>query len=562
MEDDIVLEDRLEPRPSGLGPNALNRGLALLDIIANAPRPPRFTEIMYQANMPKGTLYRMLQPLLDYRLIRLQERDQTYHLGNRLFEMAHKVWSEFDIRGAAEPELSRLRALSGETTLLGVIENRAVLIVGERDCDQPLRISLSVGSKLDPLTSAVGKALIAYMPPARLAEFMTPSATVNLDAISRELTLGRARGYAVSISEDFAGVSSVAAPILDHRGEAIAAIGIAGPSLRLDPDRLHALGRDVIEAARRISSYVGETYMTISTTVAPAAKQDRRLKCVVPSAAFLGEGPVWLPSSNTLMWVDILSPAVHASDVTTGETRTRPMAELIGSIAPRKDGGFVVASQSRLELYNSDFEQPQTVAAPVSMAGHRFNDGKCDAKGRFWVGSIGLDVTPGEGSLFCLDTDGRLRVVETGFDLCNGMGWSPDSSRFYFVDSGKRVIYAYDFDLEAGTISNRITLVEFEPGTGNPDGLAVDADGFIWCAMWDGWCVQRFSPEGHLDRSITVPVPRPTSCAFGGEDLRTLFITSARIRLSAMQLAAAPLSGSVFAIDAATPGSPIAAFAG
>jgi len=155
-----------------------------------------------------------------------------------------------------------------------------------------------------------------------------------------------------------------------------------------------------------------------------------------------------------------------------------------------------------------------------------------------------------------------LREMDSGFHVCNGMGWSPDAKRFYLADSGARAIYVYDYDLETGTIANRSVFARFEEGAGVPDGLAIDADGYVWCAIWDGWAVQRFSPEGVLDRTVNVPVPRPTSCAFGGSDLKTLYITSARIRLSATQLAAAPLSGSVFALKTDVAGAPVGVFAG
>jgi ABC-type nitrate/sulfonate/bicarbonate transport system ATPase subunit len=162
---------------------------------------------------------------------------------------------------------------------------------------------------------------------------------------------------------------------------------------------------------------------------------------------------------------------------------------------------------------------------------------------------MAIDTQPGEGSLYRLDTDGRVSRMDTGFHVSNGLGWSPDNRRFYFTDSGPKRIYVYDFDLEGGAVENRRTFVQVPDGVGVPDGLAVDAEGFVWSAHWDGWCVTRYDPDGKVDRVINLPVPRPTSCAFGGPDLTTLYITSARIRLSAGQLAEAPLSGSVFALQ-------------
>jgi sugar lactone lactonase YvrE len=204
-----------------------------------------------------------------------------------------------------------------------------------------------------------------------------------------------------------------------------------------------------------------------------------------------------------------------------------------------------------------------TIASPeAGKPGNRFNDGKCDRRGRFWVGTLAIDATPGHGSLYRLDPDGRCQTMDTGFHISNGLGWSPDDRRFYFTDTGPKRIYVYDFDAESGAIENRRVFAQLPDNVGSPDGLAVDADGFVWSAHWDGWCVTRYDPEGKVDRVINLPVPRPTSCSFGGPDLSTLYITSARIRLSAQQLAEAPMSGSVFALQAGVRGLPETPFAG
>jgi sugar lactone lactonase YvrE len=173
-----------------------------------------------------------------------------------------------------------------------------------------------------------------------------------------------------------------------------------------------------------------------------------------------------------------------------------------------------------------------------------------------------MDTTPGHGSLYRLDPDGGVTRMDEGFQVSNGLGWSPDNRHFYFTDSGQKRIYVYDFDLDRGLVANRRTFVQLPDGVGSPDGLAVDAEGFVWSAHWDGWCITRYDPDGKVDRVFNLPVPRPTSCAFGGPDLTTLFVTSARIRLSARQLAEAPLSGSVFAIQTGVRGLPDTPFAG
>jgi sugar lactone lactonase YvrE len=146
--------------------------------------------------------------------------------------------------------------------------------------------------------------------------------------------------------------------------------------------------------------------------------------------------------------------------------------------------------------------------------------------------------------------------MERNIGISNGLGWSPDDRLMYFTDTLARTIYVYDFDVDEGVIRNRRVFAQSPDNMGVPDGLAVDSEGFVWSAQWDGWQVIRYSPKGTIDRIVSLPVPRPTSCTFGGPDLSTLYVTSARIRLSGSQLAEAPLSGSVFAYESGVRGLP------
>lgn len=571
---DAVLDDLdegdNEKRFAIPGAQALSKGLSLLTLIADAPHPLPFGELSRYSGLPKSTLHRILQTLIDYRLVRTDEASQTYRLGTRLFEMAHRVWSDFDLRSAAEPELLRLRELAQETTRLGVLDGKEVLIIDQRDHVQAMRLANGVGSRVPAVATSVGKAILSHRPPNELQRYLnsnalkalTPNSILDLEEMQHELDLIKARGYAVSVEESSLGVSGVAAPILDHRGEAIGAVSISGPSFRLPLDRLHALGRDVIEAARRISGNVGETFMSISTSITPSHAADRHIQCAIPYSAFLGEGPHWVQGSRSLLWVDILSPSVNLSNLATGDTRSTPLGELVGVVVPRTSGGFVAATQSGFRALDFQSGEMPPLAAPLDMSGRRFNDGKCDAKGRLWAGTLAIDASPGKGSLYRLDTDGSLDEVETGFHICNGLGWSPDSKNFYLADSGRREIYVYDYDLALGNLTNKRVFAKFTESEGMPDGLAIDAEGHLWCAMWDGWAIKRFAPNGDLERTIDLPVPRPTSCAFGGTDMKTLYITTARIRLSATQLAAAPLSGSILALQVDVSGAMVGEYGG
>lgn len=569
--DDLAeVVDDGDPRFAIPGAQALSKGLSLLTLIADAPHPLPFSELGRYSGLPKSTLHRILQTLIEYRLVRVDEASQTYRLGTRLFEMAHRVWSDFDLRSAAEPELLRLRELAQETTRLGILEGRDILIIDQRDHVQAMRLANGVGSRMPAVVTSIGKAMMSHRPPEELQRYLssgpltalTPHSILDLAELQREMDLIKARGYAVSVEESALGVSGVAAPILDHRGEAIGAVSISGPSFRLPLERLHALGRDVIEAARRIAGNVGETFMSISSSVTPSHAVDHDVRCVIPHSAFLAESPHWLGDGRSLLWVDILAPSVNISNLVTGDTRTTPLGELVGVVVPRTSGGFIAATQSGFRVLDLPGGDMHPIAAPLHMSGRRFNDGKCDALGRLWAGTLAIDATPERGALYRLDTDGVLDEIEGGFHICNGLGWSPDNTRFYLADSGRRTVYVYDYALESGRVSNKRVFATFTDSEGMPDGLAVDAQGHVWCAMWDGWAIKRLAPDGTVVRSIDLPVPRPTNLAFGGPQLKTLYITTARIRLSATQLAAAPLSGSLLALDVDVAGAPVRGYGG
>lgn len=569
----LVEQDQIESAQDELnggqpGMQSLTRGLRVLGIIAAAERPMRFTDLLVAADLPKGTLHRVLQTLVEERFAQLDPRDQSYRLGSRTFELAHRVWDQFDMRGAAEPELVRLRDVTGEAVRLGILDAGAVLYIDQRDNPQAIRVANGVGKRVAVHASALGKAIAAHLNLSeRRALFsgvydaFTERTIVSQSDLDHQLNLIKARGYALSVDELHEGVSAVAAPILDHRAEPMGAIGIVGPSFRLDEARLHALGRDVIEAARRISGNIGELAMSISINPRPLGVVRDDVVCAIPGSDFLAEGPHWSVSEQRLHWVDILAPAIVSGSPAEGTRSSFAMPELVGCVVPMRSGGFIAATESGIKSVKSGVIT--TLSTPeADLPGNRFNDGKCDRAGRFWVGSLAINTAPGQGSLWRCDPNGTVIQIDSGFHIANGLGWSPDDKTFYFTDSGRRTIYAYDFDLARGDIANRRVFASVPEQSGTPDGLAVDSEGFVWSAHWDGWCITRYDPEGRVERVINLPVPRPTSCAFGGPDMKTLFVTTARIRLSAQQLAEAPLSGSILAVSVGVPGLPDPNFAG
>ena len=265
----------------------------------------------------------------------------------------------------------------------------------------------------------------------------------------------------------------------------------------------------------------------------------------------LTEGPRWDASRQELLWVDILRSQFHRATLTPdgrpGELRTFTLERHVGAVAPAAGGGYVAAAGQGFTYIAPD-GSTRMLAQPEAENSHlRMNDGACDAAGRFWAGTMAYDETPEAGCLFRLELDGSCTTVLTGLTISNGIGWSPDGSTMYLNDSGAGCLEAFDYDGVTGNIGNRRTLVRVEPPTA-PDGLTVDADGRIWVAVWGGGCVRRYSPGGELLSESAVPVDRPTSCAFGGPDLTTLFVTTAREGLAAEHLERQPHAGHVLAV--------------
>ena len=279
------------------------------------------------------------------------------------------------------------------------------------------------------------------------------------------------------------------------------------------------------------------------------------------AAALLGEAPYWSPRDDALYWVDMLRPALHRRRA-DGRTQSWALPGLASAAVPRRRGGVVLVTPSGIARYDAEDGRLSTIAHPeAGRPDVRYNDAKCDPRGRLLVGSLDAAGRQGTGSLWRIDAGGSSARLDGGFTTANGIAFSPDGATLYFADSAHRVVHAYDYAVAGGTASNRRTFVAFDDAV-KPDGLAVDADGGVWIAVWDGWRVERYSPEGKRTRVVRLPVPRPTSVAFGDRDLATLFVTSARVRLDPTSLDEAPDSGALFAIEAGIAGTPVAAFAG
>jgi sugar lactone lactonase YvrE len=285
---------------------------------------------------------------------------------------------------------------------------------------------------------------------------------------------------------------------------------------------------------------------------------------VLDAKAMLGESPVWSAEEQALYWVDIIGAALHRLDTATRQNRSWRMPESIGSAGLRVSGGAVVALRNGFHLFDFATERLTFLSDPEADEPRtRFNDGKVSPDGRFWAGT--MDDNPDRrpiGGLYRLDPDHSWHRMVEGLIVPNGLAWSADGRTMFHSDSRGQVINTYDYDLGTGTIANKRVLARPTEEIGRPDGGATDMEGFYWSAGISAGVLNRWAPDGRLDRQIPLPCAAPTMPCFGGPDLRTIFITSLRQNVSAEKLAAKPLSGGIFALDVEVPGVPVAKFKG
>ncbi|MEV5183232.1 SMP-30/gluconolactonase/LRE family protein [Streptomyces werraensis] len=275
----------------------------------------------------------------------------------------------------------------------------------------------------------------------------------------------------------------------------------------------------------------------------------------VRAEAELGEGATWDPATGRLLWIDILNSRVHTYAPATGRRTVRRSEQHVGAVKPRAGGGLVLNLRDGVGLLDPDDTFRWLHREPV--AGRRGNDAAVAPDGSLLAGTMRYDEAPGGGTLSRVTGDGAVTVLLDDVTVSNGTGWSPDGRLMYYIDTPTRRVDVCDYG-EDGTIAGRRPLVEIEEGAGFPDGLTVDADGCVWVALWDGGAVRRYTPSGELDRVIELPVPRVTCCAFGGPGLTDLYVTTARVGLTAPH----PLAGSLLVVPGAGKGVPQPAFAG
>jgi len=289
-----------------------------------------------------------------------------------------------------------------------------------------------------------------------------------------------------------------------------------------------------------------------------------KAKLVYDAKATLGEGPFWDHESGQLFWVDIEAGVLHCHYDKTKENSKWYMEEMIGAVLPSGKETLILALESGIAAFN--YKTKELRRLPVlenSDPDLRFNDGKCDPNGNLWIGTMHKNLKPGYGNLFKVDHELRETLQIKNTSISNGMAWSPDKTKFYYIDTAVYEVWQYDFDVVKAEISNKKPVFKIPGAYGGADGMTIDQEGMLWIAHWGGGCVRRWNPDtAEVLEKIEVEAPHVTSCCFGGKDLKTLYITTARSGMSEDSLGLYPYSGGLFCYKTEIGGFKVNSFKG
>lgn len=277
----------------------------------------------------------------------------------------------------------------------------------------------------------------------------------------------------------------------------------------------------------------------------------RKANLLLNLKSILGEGPVWDPRKQQLFWVDIEGCRLHKYHPETGKHETWNFEEMIGAAVPAADGTLLLAMEKGLTSFAMETSQVTSLGVLENSKDHlRFNDGKIGPDGAFWIGTMDKKCAPKAGNLFRVSAKLQVSVPLPQTSVSNGMAWSSDKKTFFYIDSPTFAVRAFDFNIKSGAIANEKVSIEVPETYGSPDGMCIDEEGMLWVAHWGGNCVRRWNPKtGKVLATIEVAAPHVTSCCFGGKDLNTLYITTARSGLTTEQRKAFPFSGGLFSVE-------------
>lgn len=547
------------------GAQALLRGLDLLLAIGTAVSAPRFRDLEKSVGIPRASLHRLLAALVSRRLVRYDDRARTYQVGMRVLELSRRTLDQSAIIRAAKPELSRVARKLQRTICVMVLDDEDVFVLDFEDADPSYGRLVRLWPRARAVETAAGRALLAALPKERSETFLDglaePPAAAALDRLRADLAVAKALGYAVMAREPVSGRAGAASAILDETGYPIGALACLFETDQMPSEDLHDVGRVLAEGARQASGHIGMRYATPAVRTRPEPQISDGLEVLSTGRDFVGENPVWNQRRHRLYWVDVLAPALRWFEPSSRTAGKMELPHLTAGIAFDDQDRLVCCGQHGLFLLDPDSGATKRLIDPEGdRPDNRFNTAGVDPRGRLWAGTMAVNHEVGRGSLYAIDPDLSVhrRVERVG--MPKNVVFDTRGERLYFTDAAENAVILYDYDLDTGAIANRRVFLAAADVPGQPGGIAADAEDHLWVACVGGWRVCRFDPAGRLVREIILPVPMPTNCAFGSDDLSVLYVTSTWIRLPAGLSAQAPASGQLIAVRTDTRGQTTALF--
>ncbi len=541
------------------GAQTLVRGLDILLFIGMSPQPLRFRDLEAALNIPRATLHRFVAALTSRGLLRYDERTRTYSVGMRVLELSRRTLDTSGIIRTTKPEIARLARRLQHTLLVQVLDGDDVFVLDFEDFDISFGRLVRAWPRARAVETAAGRAILSVMPREKCEQMLhRAGGTREVERLWGDLSIAKALGYAVMSTEPGSGEASVAAPIIDTTGYPIAAISCHFDPHSTSSEELHEVGRILAEGARRASGQVTIGFATPKILPRPESGSDAGFDMeVLPTGRdFVGDNPLWNEKRKRLYWLDVLAPALRWWEPSTRASGRLELTHITAGLAFDEEDRIIALGEKGVCLLDVKSGSLTTLLNPeADRVDNRFNTASVDARGRLWSGTMAVNHEVGKGSLYSIEAGliAKRRVDKVGAP--KNVAFDRAGERMYFVDTVERAVFVYEVDFATGDLGKRVPFVKGDECS-YPGGITVDAEDHLWVTFLGGWCVKRFAPDGSLAAEYVLPIPMPTNCAFGGEDMSVLFITSTWIRMPHGLSAQAPSAGQLIAIRSDVRGLP------
>lgn len=524
-----------EPGAGAPGAQLVVKALNMLDLIGQAPGRHRAQTLARELGLPRSTVYRILTVLQQRQMVRIDQGGAGYHPGFRFLDYAQGVWPLGGLPLLALAELRALAELTGETAYFAVRAGDEMIVIQRIDSAFPQRANVAPGERMSLLASAAGRAFLANLV-VDDRDRAIARAPVDRAHYVAQLDLIRLRRYAADDDESDAGFRSVGAAAMGDDGAPLGAFVVAGPAFRMTRERAHQWGAEVAAAAARLGEALRRRGQRVRGSDVVAPLGDYR--------AAQAKAPIWDKATKQLIWLDALAPAAMTLDA---DGEIRQLADFdapAAAMAPLADDLIVATAHGALTLtLTRDGERGACDLIPADLAAR--TSAMCAAGDDLWL-AIAASSGAARRGLYRVNRDGAELMHE--FDVAiSTMIATPDRAALLIASiDGGEIIRA---SLSHGRVASIEPIMRIDPIRGRPSALAFDSDGGLWAALWDGWAIARLTPERNELRLLSLPTPRPTGLAFGGEKNDALYVVSDRHSLSPQQIIDAPESGGLFVIS-------------